>query len=198
MRLTKGGVLATKGGRWFLSYDRRRGNVKGIATQRPRNPTSRPRDRDRRGRSEPLACLCGLGRGGDRGSLWPPYPQAGRPASASIRADGVCRDRMRGVRAGCGWARFLAPPLRNLGGAMVATLHVCTTCKGTAAAAVGCADCPVGDSGAGACGACPLADGGATRPGERLMAQILAQPCPEGVRVAPIECLSACGQGCTV
>ncbi len=81
---------------------------------------------------------------------------------------------------------------------MVATLHVCTTCKGTAAAAVGCADCPVGDSGAGACGACPLADGGATRPGERLMAQILAQPCPEGVRVAPIECLSACGQGCTV
>ena len=81
---------------------------------------------------------------------------------------------------------------------MVATLHICTTCKGTAAVPVTCADCPLETPGAEDCGACPLAEGAPTRPGARLMAQILAQPCPEGVRVAPVECLSACGQGCTV
>ena len=78
---------------------------------------------------------------------------------------------------------------------MATTLHVCTTCRGTAAAPLGCEGCTVGAAG---CAACPLADGAATRPGERLAHALAALPVPDGVTVVPVECLSACGQGCTV
>jgi len=78
---------------------------------------------------------------------------------------------------------------------MATTLHVCTTCRGTAAAPLGCADCAVGVQG---CGACPLAEGAASRPGERLAAALQALPQPKGVTVVPVECLSACAQGCAV
>lgn len=57
---------------------------------------------------------------------------------------------------------------------MATTLHVCTTCRGTAAADL------------------------TPRPGESLHAALSALPCPEGVTVVPVECLSACTQGCAV
>ena len=78
---------------------------------------------------------------------------------------------------------------------MATTLHVCTTCRGTVAAPLGCSDC---DLGAAGCAACPLAEGAASRPGERLAKALAALPASEGVTVVPVECLSACGQGCTV
>ncbi|MCE6952779.1 DUF1636 domain-containing protein [Cereibacter sphaeroides] len=57
---------------------------------------------------------------------------------------------------------------------MTVTLHVCTTCR------------------AGR----PVAEGEPV-PGALLHAA-LAAAAPEGVRVAPVECLSACAQGCAV
>lgn len=35
-------------------------------------------------------------------------------------------------------------------------------------------------------------------PGERLARAALAAPAPDGVRIARVECLSACSQGCAV
>ncbi|ADE85793.1 DUF1636 family protein [Rhodobacter capsulatus] len=61
---------------------------------------------------------------------------------------------------------------------MATTLHVCTTCRGTAAA--------------------PLAEEAGPRPGELLAHALSALPVPEGVTVVPVECLSACTQGCAV
>ena len=58
---------------------------------------------------------------------------------------------------------------------MTVTLHVCITCR-------------AGQS---------LADGDET-PGARLHAAILGAGVPEGVHVVPVECLSACNQGCSV
>ncbi|MDA3889616.1 MAG: DUF1636 domain-containing protein [Allgaiera sp.] len=58
---------------------------------------------------------------------------------------------------------------------MVATLHVCITCK------------------AGQ----PIAEG-ETCPGARLHAALTAEACPEGVRIVPVECLSACNSGAAV
>ncbi|WP_145110985.1 DUF1636 family protein [Cereibacter sediminicola] len=57
---------------------------------------------------------------------------------------------------------------------MTVTLHVCTTCR------------------AGQ----PVAEGEAT-PGLRLHAA-LAADAPQGITVRPVECLSACSQGCAV
>lgn len=57
---------------------------------------------------------------------------------------------------------------------MTVTLHVCTTCR------------------AGQ----PVAEGCAT-PGTRLH-MALAQTPPNGVRIVPVECLSACDNGCAV
>ncbi|WP_102224961.1 DUF1636 family protein [Acidimangrovimonas sediminis] len=58
---------------------------------------------------------------------------------------------------------------------MVATLHVCITCK------------------AGQ----PVTEGEAC-PGARLHAALTAVPCPEGLRIVPVECLSACKTGAAV
>lgn len=58
---------------------------------------------------------------------------------------------------------------------MTATLHICTTCK-----------------------AGEITEDGAALPGARLFAALSAEPLPEGVRIVPVECLSACSQGCAV
>ena len=57
---------------------------------------------------------------------------------------------------------------------MAATLHVCMTCKA----------------------GLPLEEG-ATAPGALLHAALAAQGA-DGVRIVPVECLSACSQGCAV
>jgi predicted metal-binding protein len=58
---------------------------------------------------------------------------------------------------------------------MTVTLHVCITCR-------------AGQS---------LQDG-ETAPGARLHAAILEAGVPDGVNVVPVECLSACSQGCSI
>jgi predicted metal-binding protein len=58
---------------------------------------------------------------------------------------------------------------------MTVTLHVCITCR------------------AGQ----PLQEG-ETTPGARLHAAILESGVPDGVTLIPVECLSACTQGCSV
>jgi predicted metal-binding protein len=58
---------------------------------------------------------------------------------------------------------------------MTVTLHVCITCR-------------AGQS---------LAEGEET-PGARLHAAVLGVGVPEDVNVVPVECLSACSQGCSV
>jgi predicted metal-binding protein len=58
---------------------------------------------------------------------------------------------------------------------MAVTLHVCTTCR-------------AGQT---------ISDGEAT-PGSRLHQAIAAIGAPDGVTIVPVECLSACNNGCSV
>nr|WP_111299546.1 DUF1636 domain-containing protein [Paracoccus saliphilus] len=58
---------------------------------------------------------------------------------------------------------------------MRAVLHVCTTCRGTQ----------------------PGNDPEGPRPG-RALHDALRQAPPQGVEIRPVECLSACAQGCSV
>jgi predicted metal-binding protein len=58
---------------------------------------------------------------------------------------------------------------------MTVTLHVCITCR---------AGQTLGE--------------GETTPGARLHAAILDVGAPDGVTIVPVECLSACYQGCSV
>jgi predicted metal-binding protein len=58
---------------------------------------------------------------------------------------------------------------------MTVTLHVCITCR-----------------------AGQELQAGETTPGARLHAAIVEVGTPESVRVVPVECLSACNQGCSV
>ncbi len=58
---------------------------------------------------------------------------------------------------------------------MAAKLHVCMTCRA----------------------GLPLPDG-EVAPGARLHAALLAADPPAGVEIIPVECLSACSQGCSV
>ena len=58
---------------------------------------------------------------------------------------------------------------------MAATLYVCATCK---------ADQVVPEGGQ------PL--------GAQLLGELLSAPCPAGVTIKSVECLSACSQGCAV
>jgi predicted metal-binding protein len=58
---------------------------------------------------------------------------------------------------------------------MTVTLHVCITCRAGRTLAQG-----------------------ETTPGARLHAAILDAGVPECVTVVPVECLSACSQGCSV
>ncbi len=161
--------------RWCLSYGRRKGNATGFATREGTRPKrSRPRDRDRRG--PPVATVPERGREGGWSVGETLYPQAGRPASAM---DGT-------GRTGCAAAddlvrllacRFVRSPrcAQSDGRVMAATLHVCITCK---------AGEPVPE--------------GAVAPGALLHAALVAGDAPEGVRIVPVECLSACSQGCSV
>lgn len=66
-------------------------------------------------------------------------------------------------------------PLFILEEAMTVTLHVCITCR---------AGQTLGE--------------GETTPGKRLHGAILEAGVPDGVSVVPVECLSACSQGCSV
>lgn len=63
----------------------------------------------------------------------------------------------------------------NDGRVMAATLHVCITCK-------------AGE---------PLPEGAAA-PGALLYTALMAGEAPDGLRIVPVECLSACSQGCSV
>lgn len=58
---------------------------------------------------------------------------------------------------------------------MTVTLHVCITCRA---------------------GQTPAE--GETTPGARLHAAIVELGAPDGVTIVPVECLSACSQGCSV
>jgi predicted metal-binding protein len=61
------------------------------------------------------------------------------------------------------------------GRAMSITLHVCITCK-----------------------AGETVPEGAACPGTKLHAALVAAGAPEAVQIVPVECLSACSQGCSV
>jgi predicted metal-binding protein len=58
---------------------------------------------------------------------------------------------------------------------MTVSLHVCTTCR-----------------------AGELEVEGTLRPGARLHAALVAAAAPDTVHIKPVECLSACSQGCSV
>ncbi len=58
---------------------------------------------------------------------------------------------------------------------MAATLYVCATCKADQIV-------PIGGQ--------PL--------GAQLLGALLAADCPTGVTIKPVDCLSACSQGCSV
>ena len=58
---------------------------------------------------------------------------------------------------------------------MSVTLHVCTTCR-------------MGEA----------LDDNTPRPGARLLAALERAGAPEGVRIVPVECLSACDHGCNI
>ncbi len=58
---------------------------------------------------------------------------------------------------------------------MTVTLHVCTTCR-------------MGQT-------IPEED---VRPGARLLEALEAAGAPDGVRIVPVECLSACDHGCNI
>ena len=106
-----------------------------------------------------------------------------KPCSASRE---TCqRGRVLDRRTGCSatgkrafWRMVRVPhrfPLFILEEAMTVTLHVCITCR---------AGQTLGE--------------GETTPGKRLHGAILEAGVPEGVTVVPVECLSACSQGCSV
>ncbi|MGJ8544005.1 MAG: DUF1636 family protein [Sulfitobacter sp.] len=58
---------------------------------------------------------------------------------------------------------------------MTVTLHVCTTCRAGEAV-----------------------EDDSQRPGALLLAAMTGEGAPEGVRIVPVECLSACSQGAAV
>lgn len=58
---------------------------------------------------------------------------------------------------------------------MEATLYICQTCRMGA----------------------PVPDDGIV-PGERLLSAIQAEALPQGIRIEPVACLSACAKGCAV
>lgn len=66
---------------------------------------------------------------------------------------------------------------------MRAVLHVCTTCRGFSPAPVDPVDGVVSDD---------------PRPGTRLHEALVLAGLPDGVELRPVECLSACSQGCSV
>jgi predicted metal-binding protein len=73
------------------------------------------------------------------------------------------------------FVRLIASADINRKGEMAVTLHVCITCR-------------AGQT---------IPDGEPT-PGARLRDAIIAEGVPDGVNLVPVECLSACSQGCSV
>jgi predicted metal-binding protein len=114
----------------------------------------------------------GLGRRGSKDKILLRKP-GDLPAQRFGPADGVFRDGEASLPSD-GFAPHRLP-LSILEGAMTVILHVCITCR-------------AGQT---------LAEG-ETAPGKRLHAAILDAGVPEGVSVVPVECLSACSQGCSV
>jgi predicted metal-binding protein len=74
-----------------------------------------------------------------------------------------------------GFVCLIASADINREGEMAVTLHVCITCR-------------AGQT---------IPDGEPT-PGARLRDAIIAAGVPDGVNLVPVECLSACSQGCSV
>ncbi len=143
----------------------------------------RPRDRDRKGRSKPLAAsMIGDGREGGVTVGATLNPQAGRPASTTTeRADGVFRSRLACFFHVFGCAHSIRPCcITAWDTSMSVSLHVCITCR-------------AGETGAGETGA-----DAAPRPGARLHAALVAAANHSDVAVKSVECLSACSQGCAV
>ena len=66
---------------------------------------------------------------------------------------------------------------------MSVSLHVCTTCRGAASEGQRAGE--------------PVAEGSVC-PGARLHAALAAAGPPEGVKIVPVQCLSACSQGCSI
>lgn len=67
------------------------------------------------------------------------------------------------------------------------TITVCTTCRLAGGAT------PAPEAGAG-----DIAESEPPRPGARMLAALGARALPEGVRLRPVECLSACTRGCSI
>ncbi len=123
--------------------------------------------------SEATDSLRESGRRGSKGKTLLRKP-GDLPARTSFGpADGVFRDGENGPSEE--WSVCLIASRCYLEEAMTVTLHVCITCRA---------------------GETP-GEGEAT-PGKRLHGAILDAGVPEGVNVVPVECLSACNQGCSV
>ena len=73
---------------------------------------------------------------------------------------------------------------------MRAVLHVCTTCRGTVPD-------PVPDAAWTDAAKTDALGPDAPRLGARLH-DLLSRTAPDGVEIRPVECLSACSQGCSV
>ena len=148
----------------------------------------RPRDRDRKGRSKPLAAsMIGDGREGGATVGATLNPQAGRPASTMTeRADGVFRSRLACLSMSSVATHSILPSCTTAWDtSMSVSLHVCITCR-------------AGETGAGETGA-----DAAPRPGARLHAALvsaanLSDAAIKDVAIKSVECLSACSQGCAV
>src|SRR4029077_12291852 len=104
-----------------------------------------------------------------------PAPQAGRPASAREFWSGGRGVPRRGADPSHGFARLIATCCQNQGKAMAVTLHVCITCR-----------------------AGQTIPEGQPTPGSRLHKAVVELGAPEGVNIVPVECLSACNNGCSV
>jgi predicted metal-binding protein len=89
-------------------------------------------------------------------------------------ADGVFRDGERAGLTGTSASSHL-PATMLIGRAMAVTLHVCITCK-----------------------AGQTIPEGEPTPGKLLHRAITEVGAPKGVNVVPVECLSACNNGCSV
>ena len=113
--------------------------------------------------------------GGAAGADAPRHPQAGRPASAWICDGGRGVPRpARGIRCAASQALRHSPGEGRTRGVTV-TLHVCTTCR-------------MGQ---------PAAEDGPS-PRRAAAGSAHAAGAPAGVRIRPVECLSACDHGCNV
>lgn len=128
----------------------------------------------------PQGHWCEPGRLEDRRGLRKERPEIRKPGDLPVRhvtADGGFRDRLGAGANGWAIAHVLRRPLPHKEGTarVSVTIHVCTTCK-------------MGR---------PTPEG-ATAPGARLFAALRAAGAPAGVRIAPVECLSACDHGCNI